>query len=160
MTVLEFLSRGGLSDTIRIAIMGLDGKLIEVVELENKITDVVLNMLRDGFRGTVTDFEIKYLAWGSDDTAVSAAHTTLQAEEGRKQITTQTAGATGIIISTTYVAPNEANTPRVEELGWFAGTAASSTINTGIMVGRVLYSRQKTNLESWQVVRTDTFSEV
>lgn len=150
----------GIGDIVKIEIYDLDGKLIDFVVIKNKITTVNLNMLRDVYRGTVTDGKIKYLAWGSDNTAVSAAHTTLVAEFGRKAITSQAAGAAGVVTTTTYVAPYEANAPKVEELGWFAGVDATGTVDTGIMVGRILYSRDKTAIESWNVVRTDTFTEV
>ena len=150
----------GLRDIVEITVYGPDGKPIEVVTLKNKITTVGLNMLRDIIGGLIADAEIKYLAWGSDNTAVSAAHTTLIAEFGRKLITSQAAGAAGIVTTTTYIAPYEANAPKVEELGWFAGVDATATVDTGIMLGRVLYSRDKTAIESWNVVRTDTFTEV
>jgi len=150
----------GFRDIVEITIYDLNGKPIEFVALKNKITTVALNMLRDIIRGTVTDGKIKYLAWGSDNTAVSEAHTQLVAEFGRKAITSQAAGAAGVVTTTTYVAPYEANAPKVEELGWFAGDAATDVVDTGIMIGRILYSRDKTPIESWNVVRTDTFTEV
>lgn len=130
------------------------------VEICNQIKSCALNMLRDSLKGTVTDSQIKYLAWGSSSTANNAAQTTLVAEFGRVQVTTQTAGATGIVVTVTYVPPDTGNTPKIEELGWFAGAAATGTANTGILVGRVLYSHQKTIYEAIQITRTDTFTEV
>ena len=150
----------GFGDIVEITVYGPDGQPIDIVILKNKITTVGLNMLRDIIGGLIADAEIKYLAWGSDNTAVSAAHTTLVAEFGRKLVTSQAAGAAGIVTTTTYIAPYEANAPKVEELGWFAGVGATGVADSGIMVGRVLYSRDKTAIESWNVVRTDTFTEV
>ena len=156
---MNILNLIGWKSIIRIAVIGLDGS-IEVVEIKNKISDVGLNMFRDALKGVITDAEIKYLAWGSDNTAVSGDHTTLVAEFDRKQVTLQESGATGIIVTTTYIAPYEGNESTIEELGWFAGADASATPDSGIMVARVLYSRAKTELESLQVERTDTLSEV
>ena len=157
MTLCDML---GWGDIVEITVCGPDGKPIEIVTLKNKITTVGLNMLRDMIYAAINDAEIKYLAWGSDNTAVSAAHTTLVAEFGRKLVTSQAAGAAGIVTTTTYIAPYEANAPKVEELGWFAGVGATAVADSGIMLGRVLYSRDKTAIESWNVVRTDTFTEV
>ncbi len=149
----------GLKDVVTIEIRGPDGELIELVTLRKKITTVGLNMLRDVIGGIIADAEVKYMAWGSGVGAPAAGDTQLGAEEGRKAITATAAGAAGIINITTYLLTSEANAPQVEELGWFAGTAAGAGINSGIMLGRVLYQRQKTNLETWNVVRTDTFTE-
>jgi len=148
------------SSNIRIIIRNLDGSIKDVVELHNKINDLDLNMMRDALKGTVTDLKLHYMAWGSDDTAPAAGDTKLIAEFGRKLVTLQEAGATGILVTTTYVAPYEGNEETIEELGWFAGPLASAVVDTGVLVGRVLYSRAKTELESLQVERTDTFSEV
>jgi hypothetical protein len=118
-----------------------------------------LNLIRDALANG-TSIEIKYLAWGSSNAALSVNQHTLGAEFGRKAVTAQVAGATGILDTTTYISPSEANTPKIEEIGWFAGPTATAVANTGILVARVLYSKQKTNLESIQSSRTDTLTDV
>lgn len=147
----------GWRGRVRILVLNPDSSVKEVIEIPNKITDAGLNFLRDGLKGV--DDEIKYLAWGNDNTDPLAGDVKLGDEFGRKQITTQEAGATGVLVSTTYVAPYEANTPKIEELGWFGGAAATKVKDSGILVARVLYSKQKTELESLQVERTDTIAE-
>ncbi len=131
-----------------------DGR-VEVDEFPNLITNAGKNLLRDVLDGTVTDGAIKYLAIGTSSTAPAATDTKLGAEVFRKQITKQEVGAAGVLTTTTYVAPYEANVS-IQELGWFAGASATSAKDSGILVARVLYARAKTELESLEIVRTDT----
>lgn len=133
-------------------------EIVDVVETHNMIMNVGLNMIRDVLRGAVTDGKIKILAWGTDATAEAAGQSNLVAESGRKAVTQQTAGTTGRVLTTTYIAPNDGVGITIRELGWFAGAAATATANSGIMVARLLYTKVKTNLESIQVDRTDIFT--
>lgn len=157
---MKTISKFILKTNIRVITFDLKGNIIDIWKSHNLIMSVGKNMFRDALKGAVSDLEIKRLAWGSDNTAPAVGQTTLVVEFGRKAITQQEDGATGVLVTTTYIAPYEANGSRIEELGWFAGVDATDTINTGIMISRVLYSRQKTNLESLQIERTDTISEV
>ena len=103
---------------------------------------------------------IAYMAWGSSTTAPAVGQTTLVAETARLIMTSKTAGGTGVLTSTVYINPATAVAPpNIEELGWFAGATAGAGADTGIMVGRVLYSRPKTNLESLLIERVDTIAE-
>lgn len=133
------------------------GNIIERTGLRpNLITDAGLNMFRDLLSGAITDGEIKYVALGSGSTAPANDQTQLVAEEFRKLVTSQTnQAAAGELETILFVADSEANTFTTEEIGWFAGAAASATANTGIMIARVLYSRAKTNMESWTIRRLD-----
>lgn len=70
-------------------------------------------------------------------------------EQGRKTITKQVGEETDEIISTTYLAPWEANID-IAELAWYGG------INSNIEVDRQAYVKTKTDLESIQVDKTDT----
>ena len=153
-------SRFNWKTNIKVTAFDLQGNILDVQEFHNLIMTVGKNMFRDALKGTVTDLQIKYLAWGSDNTAVAAEQTTLVAEMDRKAKTLQADGADGVLVTTTYIAPYEANTPKIEELAWFAGAGATDTVDTGIMISRVLYSYQKTELVSLQIERTDTISEV
>lgn len=127
----------------------------------NLIMDVGLNMLRDLINGTISDGEIKYIALGSSTTAPITTQTTLVAEQFRKAVTSQTVMAgVGSLETLGYIAESEGNSFKTEEIGWFAGVAASGTANTGIMVARILYSRQKTALEIWSIIRVDTFNRI
>ena len=124
----------------------------------NLITDDGLNMFRDALKGTVTDCKIKYVGLGNDPTAPANNQTTLVAEQFRKVVTSQNPDpvTAGKLYTEVYIADVEANGFKCEEIGWFAGANASTTKDTGIMIARVLYSRQKSSTESWTIRRTDT----
>jgi hypothetical protein len=150
----------GFRQNIRILVYDRDGNVLEDREIQNELKNAGLDLIALALRTALTDCEIKYLAWGSGATANDPAQTTLVAEFGRKAITSQEDGGTGITTTTTYISPSEANSDTIEEMGWFAGAAASATKDSGVLMARVLYSRAKTDMESVQVVRTDTIAEV
>ena len=138
-----------------------NGDLKEIVPLtHNLITDAGLNMFRDALKGDVTDCEIKYVTLGSGTTAPANDQTTLVAEEFRKVVTSQNVDpiTAGKLYTELYVADTEGNSFKTEEIGWFAGVGATATVNTGIMIARILYSRQKSAVESWTIRRTDQIS--
>ncbi len=128
----------------------------ETVELENLITDAGRNLMALALRDVTALPEITFVALGDDATAPVVGDVLLGNEVFRKVMTQQVAGATGVSISTVFIAPQEAN-QQLEEIGWFAGDA-SATVDTGTLVARVLFSRLKDNLESIQIERTDTIS--
>ena len=123
--------------------------------IKNRITNVGLNMIRDALKGDVADIELKYLALGTSDIAIDDTQTQLGAEGFRTAFVSQTTPATGQLQSTALVLDTEA-VINIREIGIFAGVGATSTANSGILVSRILWSRNKTNLESIQFVRTDT----
>ena len=131
---------------------------VEVIEVENLIVSAGRNAARDAFRQV--DIGIRYMAWGTGVTAPAATQTTLVTETGRKAVTSQTTGATGVLTTTTYLSATDAN-GTLAELGWFAGTGATATAGTGIMMARVLFpggTHVKTSLEAFNVDRVDTFT--
>lgn len=133
--------------------------IIEEEEFDNLVVNGGKNLFRDLLSGAVVDGEIRAMGWGTSATAPVVTQTTLVAESARKQTTTQRNTPTaGQLVTTTYIAPAEGNV-NIRELGWFAGVTASLTaINTGVMIARTLYTRNKVNLESIQVDRIDTIA--
>lgn len=123
--------------------------------INNLITDAGLNMIRDAFNGELASTEIRYLAVGTSATTVSTAQTQLGAEIFRTPFISSSKPATGQLEKTAVILETEA-VANIREIGIFAGSTATTTANSGIMVSRVLYSRNKTNLESIQIVRRDT----
>lgn len=140
---------------IKITTYYKNGK-VEVDEFENIITDAGLNLLRDLLIGEVSDGRIKQIALGGSNTAPAAGDTALGDEQFRKQVTIQQADGTGRAETIAYINPNEANF-QIEEIGWFAGADAAASAGSGVMVARVLYSKNKTQLESVQIDRVDVF---
>lgn len=118
-------------------------------EIPNLVTSAWKNAIRDVYRGSVTNCRITYFETGLDGTATSAAHTSLQNASFRKAITSQAAGGTGVVTTTTYIAPGESNV-QIEEVGLFGTPTATSTVGSGTMVSRILYSRLKAATESLQ----------
>jgi hypothetical protein len=123
--------------------------------IKNRITNAGLNLLRNALNGEVTSCEIKYLALGTGSNAINDSDTQLQNEIFRAQFISTTKPDIGQLEKTILILDNEAVAP-IEEIGIFAGVTASSTTNSGIMISRVLYSKNKTNLESIQIVRRDS----
>ncbi len=128
------------------------------IQLKNMITDAGLNYIRDLLDGSVNPpTQIQYIALGSSNTLASASDTRLGAEFFRKPVTKQEIPGTGQVASTVYVAPYESN-EQIEEIGVFAGPTATAQKDSGVLIARVLWSHLKTELESLQIVRTDTIS--
>lgn len=123
--------------------------------INNLITDAGLNMVRNALNGELTSTEIRYLAVGTSATTVSTTQTQLGAEIFRTLFISSSKPATGQLEKTAVILETEA-VANIREIGIFAGSTATATANSGIMVSRVLYSRNKTNLESIQIVRRDT----
>ncbi len=130
----------------------------KVVHLQNMITDTGLNYIRDLLDGSINPpTEIRYIALGSSNTPPTASDVKLGNEFFRKQVTKQELPGPGQIASTVYIAPYEANR-QIEEIGVFAGPDATAAKDSGVLIARVLWSHLKTELESLQIVRTDTIS--
>lgn len=131
---------------------------VEVDEFPNLITNAGHALVCGALQGAITDSKIKYVALGTSSTTPAAGDAQLGAEAFRKAVTkfTYTAGASNFT-TTVYIAPSEANIA-IAEIGWFAGSSATSSANTGTLVAHVLYSHTHTNLESIQIDRTDTFN--
>lgn len=146
----------------RIRVTGRDkaGRVLFVDEFDNLLTNVGLDVLSSALGSAVAGHaQIKYLAWGTGTTAPNVADTVLDTEVGRQTITDATDGATGEWVTTTYLAPATA-VVHIKELGWFAGPSATGTVDTGVLLARVLYDRDKSNVESLQIERTDTLAAV
>lgn len=111
-------------------------------------------MIRDALTGT--NATIAYLAWGNGTSTPTPEHTRLDNELGRKPITSYNATGNGIEKIITIITATEGNA-NITELALFGGTSATATKDSGVMFERVLYSRNKTNLESWQVDMTTIF---
>ncbi|MHB1651384.1 MAG: hypothetical protein ACYCVD_02770 [Desulfitobacteriaceae bacterium] len=138
-----------------------NGRIKEIVPLKhNLLTDVGLNMLRDMLSGAITDAQIKYVGLGNSATAPANTDTQLGAEQFRKVVTSRNTDpvTAGKLYTELYIADTEANAFKCEEIGWFAGVGATATASTGIMIARILYSRQKASTESWTIRRTDIIS--
>ena len=113
------------------------------------ITNAGLNLFRDARRGLVTDTSIKYIAVGTSSTTPAATDTQLGAEVFRKALTSSANGAAaGEGLYTVYLSPQDAIGVAIAEVGWFAGSSASGTANSGVLIARVLYSHTKTANES------------
>ena len=116
------------------------------------ITNAGLNLLRDARRGLVTDISIKYVAVGTGSTAPAATDTQLQTEVFRKALTSSSNGAAaGEATYTLYLSPQDVVGTAIAEVGWFAGSGATGTANSGVLVARALYAQTKTSSESVNV---------
>ena len=118
----------------------------------NLITTAGLSLMRDAILG-VDSVEITEVAIGDDNTAPTVGDTALANERLRIEIIDKSIVDADTAITTAYVAPFEANTWTTEEIGWFGGSANNE------MHSRVLFSHAKTDLESIQIDRQDSFAE-
>ena len=122
--------------------------------IKNRITNQAINAFRDILNGETTDLEIKYLALGSSDKSIDDDDTTLDNEQFRVEFVSTVKPQTGQLQKTAIVLDDEA-VFHIKEIGIFAGDATETT-DSGFMISRVLWDRDKTELESIQFVRTDT----
>ncbi len=145
----------GYKGKVKITTWHGDGR-VEVEEFDNLITNAGLNFIRDVLIGEQTDGFIKYIALGTGEVAPADADTTLGSEQFRKTPAIKQDDGLGRAETISYINPNEGNF-HIKELGWFAGDSATGSKDTGQLIARVLYDRDKTNLESIQIERIDEF---
>jgi len=121
-------------------------------------TTVGLNLLRDGDSGAANP-KITYVALGTGTAAPTSGDTTLAAEVFRKSVTSFTNGATGEILINMYLAPGDTIGTDIEEVGFFGGSTATSAKDSGVLIGRGLWSHNpKTGLESITFQLDKTYS--
>lgn len=88
-----------------------------------------------------TSCQITWVAIGTGSTSPTTSDTQLVAEVFRLPVTTAVAGASaGEVIITASLAPGQAPSVVIGEVGCFGGPGAGSGANTGTMFGRALYS--------------------
>lgn len=134
-----------------------NGKFLSKEIIFNRITNLGLNAWANALVGTATDIEIKYLALGIDNTAISDTDTTLYAEVLRIADTALSRIAIGKTQSEFTLLDSEALV-HVKEIGIFCGTSATGTVDTGLMLSRILWDSDRTSgATEVKFIRFDTF---
>ncbi len=130
----------------------INGKVVVVIK--NAITIAGLNAWAKAAAG-VDSARIKYLAIGSDSTAVAVGQTSLVNETARFAVTS--ASASGAVCTTVFNIFSGEGNGQIEEIGIIVGDAASDDANSGTLLSRVLWSHCKTAGEEITITRSDTF---
>jgi len=129
-------------------------KVIEEKIIKNKIMNTALDELLKVLQGGETDLEIKYMALGTSNTPVTPNELILGSEIFRTPPIAQVKTGIGELTTTFSVLDNEA-VAQIEEIGIFGGSSAGITMNTGKLISRILWSRNKTSNEEIQFTRID-----
>lgn len=132
-----------------------NGKPTSIETFPNMIMTDGRDMLANALLGIVTDAQIKYLGIGNSTTAVAVGQHTLVNELTRVPLTSSSHPSSGVSQSLAYVASFQANFT-IEEIAWFAGENATASANTGIMVARTLWHKDKNAGMTLQITRNDT----
>ena len=134
-----------------------NGKLFRQDLVKNIITDTALDKEIDILIGTAPDMQIKYVAFGTDNTAPTASDTTLGSESGRFVPSTAFANTgTGVVQGNFRLTSSDLVGVDIEEIGIFCGSGATASADTGTLMSRILWSFSKTAADEIDIVRTDT----
>jgi hypothetical protein len=98
--------------------------------------------------------ELKYLAVGTDNTPITDSDTKLGNEIFRTQFTSSSVTGTAELTSLAIILEAEA-IGTIEEIGIFAGSTATVSADSGILVSRILWHRVKTSNDEIQFTRID-----
>jgi hypothetical protein len=129
--------------------------IIDNFEINNIISAGALAEMAGILNGDSPDIEIKYLAVGDDDTAVTGNETTLVNETFRTAVATLSIVSNTIVQSTFTILNTEA-VGTIEEIGIFCGSTAGAGADTGLLLSRILWSKTKTADEEISIVRQDS----
>src|SRR5690554_2063927 len=106
-----------LKGIVTITVKDLEGNIIRKDTFKNKIPYTALNDIVNYRLGDSVDGEVKYLAWGNDNTPPLNDDETLGNELGRKPVTKKESGGNGVLEIQTFLSSQDANT-QIEEIGW------------------------------------------
>lgn len=137
-----------------IQIKNKDTGQIEETQIKNRVMNAALDELLKVLQGNTTDLEVAYLALGTSNTAVTDTQTQLGTEIFRTQLQSSSKTGTGELTSLFIVLDSEA-VGQIEEIGIFGGSSASASANSGTLISRILWSRNKTASEEIQFTRID-----
>jgi hypothetical protein len=132
-------------------------EILEEIEIQNRIMDAALDELAEVFLGTAPDLQVEYLGLGTSNTPLTNTQTMLVSEIFRAPYISQDKTGVGEITTTFYVIDIEA-VAQIEEIGIFAGSGATVTKDSGKMISRILWSRNKTSNEEIHFTRKDSLS--
>lgn len=130
---------------------------VEKELLDNIITDDGLQFLSEVIAGEQSSGKYLYLGIGTGTALPSSGDSQLVNELERVPFRDYTFPSNGVARQRALIRDTE-GVFHIKELGVFAGDSATEDVNTGVLVSRVLYERDKTNLETIQVTRIDTFN--
>lgn len=122
--------------------------------IKNKVMDNVLNQLIGSLQGINPNIEIKYLALGTSNIPVTTSDTKLGNEIFRTPIINQEITGIGELTTDFVVLDTEA-VGSIREVGIFGGSTATSSLNTGILISRILWTKEKTSSEELNFKRID-----
>lgn len=126
----------------------------KVGEINNLIMNDTLDTLINIYANTSPDLELKYLAIGDGNTAVSGSDETLDNEVFRTAYDTRTKTNTGEITSVFYILDSDYS-GSIEEIGIFGGSTAGAGADSGTLIARVLWSYTKSASEELYITRID-----
>jgi hypothetical protein len=134
-----------------------NGELFDVVK--NKITDLALNNLIAALYTTPVKMNIKYLAIGNSSTPDNGTAGKLGNEIFRTAFTTTpNKVSTGKVVSGFTILASEA-IGTWEEIGLYGDGdsphQATSTVDSGLLISRILWHHSKNSSEEFTFVRTD-----
>lgn len=147
------MTKLGWLGEFKITIKNKDGA-IEEDYIKNRITNTALQAIINVLDNIDPDLDIKYLAIGTSSAALNDNDTQLGNEIFRTQFQSSDNTATGEFTSNFTILDSEA-VGTWQEIGIFCSDSATITANSGIMLSRVLYNREKTALEEINVSRID-----
>lgn len=135
------------------------GKILWAERFDNLLTQinqqVRVQQLLGTYTGPFDQLQLKYFAFGTGTTAPAVTDTALETEIFRKAITQVTNPAPGVVQTIVSLNTSEANFT-IREIGVFAGSDATGTPGSGLLVSRVAVNIQKNSNIILNVVRTDT----
>lgn len=127
---------------------------IEPIHIRNRITNTALDAIINILDNLDPNLNIRYIAIGTDNTPLSDNDTKLGNEIFRAQVDSSNNTAVGTFQTTFSILDSEA-VGQWEEIGIFCGDSASAAADSGLMLSRILFSRNKTNLEEINITRID-----
>ena len=132
-----------------------NGSLLEVIK--NRVTDDYLDYLIKVLTGTIPpNLKIKYLAVGTGATDPGNNPTRLTNEIFRTQYTSAPVYQMVGTVRTEFVILAEEAIGTIRELGIFAGTGATGSPNSGILIAWIPWIYAKTGSDELVIVRNDT----
>lgn len=134
-----------------------NGKIINSKIFKNMITNDCLKELAKPLYAETPDMEIKYLAFGDGTGTLDAEDHVLTNEIYRISALTLENTDVGQVSSEFVLTKLETLSNTVTEIGIFAGSLATATLGTGLMINRLLLTIPITKVvgDEWYFQRLD-----